>query len=83
MLHIKLKGMEQRAPWGQKSCHVHILYTPEWSQKVKFSTFLEQINFADQIEGIDTCSNMKVNILPNDTISTQGGGVKMSIFFRK
>ena len=83
MLHIKLKGMERRAPWGQKSCHVHTLYTPVWSQKVKFSTFLEQIYVAYQIEGIGTCGNMVVNILPADTLSTPGGGVKRSIFFQK
>ena len=80
ILHIKLKEKEQRAPWGQKSCHVQTLYTPVWSQKVKFSTFLKQIYVAYQIEGIDKCSNMVVNILPTDTLSTAGGGVKRFFF---
>ena len=46
-------------------------------------SFSESSHVAYQIKADDASSNMVANILPTDTSSTQGGGVKRSnyIFF--
>ena len=51
-----------------------------WPQ-VKNSTLLEYGQVAYQIKGNDTCSNLVANILPADTPSTPGMGVKRSKHF--
>ena len=43
MLHIKLKGIEHRAPWKQVCCHYTHQRPLGWGQKVIFCSFLKVV----------------------------------------
>ena len=76
MLHIKLKLTTLAATWQQIFCPQTHPRPRGWGQKVKIYLLPESSHVAYQIKADDAGSNMVANILPTDTPSTQGAGLK-------
>ena len=75
MLQIKFKLATLAATWLQIFCPQTHSRPRGWGQKVKLS-FSESSHVAYQIKADEAGSNMVANILPTDTLSTQGVGSK-------
>ena len=77
MLHIKLKGIEYRAPWKQIFCPYTHPRPLGWGQR-SFFFFSESYNIAFKIKGKEVQTNMQAETLILHTPLTSGIGFERS-----
>ena len=79
MFHIKLKGIEHRAPWKQTCCHYTHQRPLGWGQKAILFFFSKSGHVAYQIKVEEVETYMQGNALNLHTPLTSGVGFKGQI----